>query len=427
MVMIQMTGRKLLAHIIALIMLSVFFSGCGAPSRITPGEPPQVGRPTVRVLLPFAETHYTIACDGRYIVEGRTSDGGDVTYYCSRPVQIRLLNCLWELSEKEKTVLETQLAHVTFRSRDPDDLLSLDGKPYPGVLVCYLPEHESGPPQIINRVHVEDYLLGVLPPELGERTADEFEAVKAQAVAARTYALSHLGQYPGREYDLRADHFDQIYVGLQTPRSWVKKAVEQTAGEVLRHDGDLIQAYYHSTCGGSTDDIAAVWGKDPRPYLVMADDDTFCAWSKYSAWTETWDAATLHKNLQAYLQTLPDAPFPSFSRVLSMQTAGRTPGGRVQELIILTDQGSWTVRSDKIRWALGRPSTNGPILESARFSLFPEDDESGTLARLTAVGSGYGHGVGMCQCGTIGRARAGQDYREILTHYYSGAEIKKTY
>lgn len=423
----QMTGRKLLAHLIALAALAVFFGGCGAPSRVTPGEPAKVGRPTVRVLLPFTETNYTIDCDGRFTVEGKTADGGEVTYYCSRPVHIRLANCLWELAEKKQTVLEAGLVQLTFRSRDPDDHLLIDGKPYPGSLVCYLPEREGEPPQIINRAHVDDYLLGVLPPELGQRTPDEFEAVKAQAVAARTYALSHLGQYPGKEYDLRADHLDQIYVGLQTPRSWVKNAVEQTAGEVLRYDGDLIQAYYHSTCGGHTDDIAAVWDKDAQSYLVMTEDDTFCNWSKYSDWTETWDAATLKKNLQAYLRTLPDAPFETFSHVLSIRTEGRTPGGRIQHLVIVTDQGSWTIYSDKIRWALGRPSTDGPILESARFSLYPEYDESGALARLTAVGSGYGHGVGMCQCGMIGRARAGQDYREILTHYYSGVEIKKTY
>lgn len=409
------------------MQIALFLAGCGAPTKLARPEKAEIARPMVRVLLPVTDQEYTVDGTGRFITQGTTADGAEVTYYCSRPVRMAVVGSAWELSEAGKTVLETDLVQISVRSRDPDDHLSIDGQPYCGSLVFYLAKSEGDPPLVINHVHVDDYLLGVLPPELGQRTPQEFEAVKAQAVAARTYALSHLGQYEGKEYDLRADHHDQIYVGLQSPHRWVKDAVDQTAGEVLRYGGDLIEAYYHSTCGGHTDDITSVWGKNPQPYLVMTEDDTFCNWSKYSDWTETWDAATLSKNLTAYLETAPDAPFDSFNRILAIRTEGRTPGGRVRRLVILTDRGSWYIPTDEIRWALARPSIEGPILESARFTLYPEYAESGDLARLTAVGGGYGHGVGMCQCGMIGRARAGQDYREILTHYYSGVQIKKTY
>jgi stage II sporulation protein D len=410
---------------VALIVL--LQGGCGAPTKLTLPERIEVGHPLVRVLLPFTDSEFITDGTGRFIAQGTTAEGGEVTYYCSRTMRVTFTGRGWELSEDGKTVLETNLARVSIWSKDPSDHLLINGKQYPGSLVFYPPKTDGAPPLVVNRVHVDDYLLGVLPPELGRRTPQEFEAIKAQAVASRTYALAHLGQYKGQEYDLRADHHDQIYVGLQTPRQLVKDAVDQTAGEVLRYRGDLIEAYYHSTCGGRTDDITSVWGKHPRPYLVMTEDDTFCNWSKYSEWTETWNADTLKKNLMSYLKTAPEAPFDSFERIFSIRTEGRTPGGRVLRLVILTDRGSWSLPTDKTRWALGRPSTNGPILESANFTLYPEYAEDGALVRLTAVGSGYGHGVGMCQCGMIGRARAGQDYREILTHYYSGVQIKKTY
>ena len=117
----------------------------------------------------------------------------------------------------------------------------------------------------------------------------------------------------------------------------------------------------------------------------------------------------------------------SFNHILSIRTDGRTPGDRVRRLVIITDNGMWTIGTDQMRWALRRPSTNGPILQSSRFSLYPEYDENGHLSRLAAKGAGYGHGVGMCQCGMIGRARSGQTYAEILSHYYRGAEVKKSY
>jgi len=411
---------------IGIVLLYFLLSGCGGPTRVQRLESPKIGYPTVRVLLPFADTQYAIKGTGRYITRGITSTGGEVTYYCSRPVRLEAHHGRWTLSERKKTVLETDLVKVTMYAKDPDDHLTINGKPYPGSLIFHISQ-DNGEPLVVNHANLDEYLVGVLPPELGKRTADEFEAVKAQAVAARTYALSHLGQYKRAEYDLRADHHDQVYIGLQHPYDWVKKAVNETIGEVLRFNGNLIEAYYHSTCGGRTDDIASVWGKDPVPYLVSADDDTFCRWSRYANWSEEWDSALLKRNLRTYLETVDIAPFREFKDILTIRTEGRTKGGRIVEMLITTDRGDWRIPTDQIRWALGRPSTDGPILESANCELLPKYSTDGTLVHLTAVGTGYGHGVGMCQCGMIGRARAGQTYRQILTHYYSGATIEKIY
>ncbi len=422
-----MKSRNALSGVVVCCSLAITIVGCGSASRLQQRQTAPPVPPTVRVLLKSDADRFVVKGSGRYLVQGTIPDGGVVTYYCKRPVTLTYLNRGWELTEKAGTVLETELIQPSVYSVNDDHHLSINGSPYPGTLVFLPPRGTTENPRIINQVHIDDYLLGVLPPELGQRSADEFEAIKAQAVAARTYALSRLGQYEGKEYDLYADHHDQIYVGLQSTTKLIRRAVKETIGEVLRYDGNLIEAYYHSTCGGFTDDITAVWGKDYVPYLHPASDDTFCRWSKYSVWTEIWDNKTLYTNLQRYLQSRGTAPFKTFTAIRGIRTDGTTPGGRVGKLIIETDRGVIILPSDESRWALGRPSTDGPILQSARFTLYPEYDDYGELMRLTATGNGYGHGIGMCQCGMIGRARAGHDYRHILEHYYTGAIIEKTY
>jgi stage II sporulation protein D len=246
-------------------------------------------------------------------------------------------------------------------------------------------------------------------------------------VASRTYAIAHLGQYPNASYDLRADVADQLYVGAKRQRDWVDQAVDETAGEVLLYHHGLIEAYYHSTCGGQTEAIEDVWGKPPRAYLVAVEDDTMCSWSKYSEWTETFDQKTLVENLRAYRKQVDYPPVPDFKRVLDIRLEGETPGRRFRRMVVVTPDGVWPIAADQIRWALGRPSRPGTILPSSRFTLELTRGPDGSITKAVAKGTGYGHGVGMCQCGMIGRARAGEEYRSILRHYYSGVRIDQVY
>lgn len=285
----------------------------------------------------------------------------------------------------------------------------------------------DGKPLVTNRLNLDAYLNGVLAPEMGERSLDEIEAVKAQAVAARTYALAHLGQYEAAPYDLKADVSDQVYAGASQLRPWVAQAVSATVGEVITYNRHLIDAYYHSTCGGRTENIEDVWPKSPRPFLVTADDDTFCRWSKYSNWTETFDKKALLRNLREYRRQLDQPLIKDFKTVKDIRLEGETPGGRVKAMIVVTPEGEWTIGADQVRWALGRPSRPGSILPSDRFRLELKRDRHKNVIGAIAAGIGYGHGVGMCQCGMIGRARAGQLYRDILTHYYTGVQIVRVY
>lgn len=123
---------------------------------------------------------------------------------------------------------------------------------------------------VINRVGLEDYLKGVVPAELGPRVYDEVEALKAQAIAARSYALRHRGEYASEGYDLCATPRCQVYGGIGVEHPLSSRAVEETAGEVLEFGGEIADTLFTSTCGGRTEDAANVFltYATPVPYLV---------------------------------------------------------------------------------------------------------------------------------------------------------------
>lgn len=366
----------------------------------------------------------TVRGDGRYIINARTPGQSNlVTFSTDDRIVVRNTASGIEVRGAGDITLLTGATGVAMHTEDPTHRLFIGKIPYHGGLIF---GRFASKPIVVNRLNLDEYLKGVLTPELGERTDDEYEAVKAQAVAARTYALRHLGQYQFAPYDLKADVSDQVYVGASQQRDWVDHAVTETAGEVLTYEGDLIESYYHSTCGGRTDAIEDIWQKPARPYLISVDDDEYCSWSKYWEWTEEFTGKTLLANLRAYRKQV-NAPLADFNHVKNIEVIRGTPGNRALAMTVTTTTGLWTILSDQTRWALGRPSRPGTILPSANFDITLKRNESGNVIAAVAKGRGYGHGVGLCQCGMIGRARVGQQYRDILTHYYTGTLVERVY
>lgn len=391
----------------------------GALFGVDPVEPP-----VVRVRLPHEEPTLTVRGDGRYLVNAfKAGHHAPETFSTDERVVIKHTSHGIEVHGSGNVTLTKGATGVTLFSVESGDRLLIGKIPYHGALIF---GEFNGKPIVVNRLNLDQYLKGVLTPELGERTDDEYEAVKAQAVAARTYALRHFGQYSLAPYDLKADVSDQVYVGASQQRDWVDHAVAETEGEVLTYSGDLIESYYHSTCGGKTDAIEDIWPKPAKPYLVSVEDDEYCSWSKYWTWTEEFTARALLANLKVYRKQV-GAPIGDFSFLKDIELVRGTPGGRVLTMTVTTSSGLWTILSDQVRWALGRPSRPGSILPSSNFEITFKRDKSGHVASATATGRGYGHGVGLCQCGMIGRARAGQQYRDILPHYYTGTVIQRVY
>jgi len=297
-----------------------------------------------------------------------------------------------------------------------------NGKRYRGELL--ITPTDSGI-LVVNRVTMDDYLRGVVPLEIGNRTSAEMAAVQAQAVAARTYAYKHLNDV--RSFDMYATVQDQVYGGVDAEKPLSDTAIIATADVVVLYNGLPITTPYHSTCGGSTAGVSEVWYDQPdQPYLrpvsdrIPGSDNYYCDASPRFSWTQNYDAAGLRAVMEKYLANYTNAPKANLGRIIGVREQGRTPSGRVAALTVQTDSGSYTLRGNDIRFVLR--DSKGAILNSTLFSLSTAST-GGEVSGLTLNGRGYGHGIGMCQWGAIGRARAGQNYRTILETYYPGTTI----
>ena len=307
-----------------------------------------------------------------------------------------------------------------------------------------VPDH-SGGLTLINLLPLETYIEGVLPAEVP--TSFHPQALKAQAIIARTYALFTLGKHSDQGFDLCDQMHCQQYRGaVDIPK--VRAAVAATAGQVLAYRGCLVETVYHTVCGGFVDDPYRVWKWYLVPYLRAAADRPpgdgaaptadateeavalmlahgsadYCARSSLHRWKRSYSIAEAQHLLDVNLGRLLDFE-GSPGRLVDMKTAGRSPGGRAQALIITTDCGEYEIKRDKMRWVLGdgKPGPNG--LPSTLFRLTVQRDPAGNIAKLIFDGAGWGHGLGLCQYGADGRARAGATAAEILQAYYPGSEV----
>lgn len=308
-------------------------------------------------------------------------------------------------------------------ARPDGGTVRVDGTGYRGAVLVQPAENGV---TAVNLVELERYLLGVVPLEIGAgRPADELEAVKAQAIAARTYAIRHMGRREAHGFDLYGTVQDQVYGGADAEDETTSRAVRETRGEILVHDGEPIEAYYHSTCGGRTAALEEVWNGPPRPYLESVSDRRrgggwYCETSNRFRWTEQWDAEALRGTLtRAYRARGVDG---TVTDVDGLEVTGRTRSGRAEAVRVRTNLGEMVVAGDSIRWLL-RPSPDR-ILNSAAIELDTHGDDG---RALVVEGAGWGHGIGMCQIGALGRARDGHSYREILGTYYPGSRIARLY
>ena len=303
-------------------------------------------------------------------------------------------------------------------------LLKWNGKRYRGELV--FTRGDSGV-MAINVVPMDSYLRGVVPLEIGTRTAAEFAAVQVQAIAARTYSYTRLTNT--RAFDMYATVQDQVYGGVDAEKAQTDSAIRTTRDLVIAYAGKPINAYYSSTCGGSTAGATEVWNDRPdEPYLrpvsdrIPGTDRFYCDPSPRFSWTQTWDKPALRAVMDKYLSTYTPAPKSGVGRITSITEQGRTASDRVRALRIETETGTYTLRGNDNRFVLRNPQ--GAILNSTYFRHVTTVD-GGEVSSLTVTGRGYGHGIGMCQWGAIGRARAGQDFRTILETYYQGARVAR--
>ena len=255
----------------------------------------------------------------------------------------------------------------------------------------------------VETINLEDYLIGVVPSE--SPLSFEDEALKAQAVAARTYALKQMQNNSDNYYDVTDDTYSQVYSDIDTLRyRWgdyfdenyarVKNIVDSTKGQYVSYDGDVIYAFFFSTSNGYTEDNRDVFGAD-LPYLRVV-DSSFDAEE-----TNNFSVTTIFTKEEFYNDL--DIPY---SDELVISDVVRTSSNRVASLYI----NGYYFNGISLQYKLGLRSNDYEIIDNGNIEITTK---------------GFGHGVGLSQYGANALAKRNKNYEEILKYYYQGTELKK--
>ena len=282
--------------------------------------------------------------------------------------------------------------------------LGLDGRRYRGALEL---RHKGGGLTAVNIVPVDDYLLSVVPEEMPVDWPAE--AIKAQSVAARSFALASRGRHASEGYDLCTTTHCQLYTGTAAEKSASNAAIKATRGEVLTYGGKPIEALFHTDSGGMTENSEDVWGSHV-PYLRAAKDTP----TKTMPWTKTISRADLERKLAAKGHDIGKVRSLALSPLAIGRAAkDRTASGRVKTMTVKGTKGTVTLSGTTWRSLLGLKST-----------LF---DAKLAKDMVTFTGYGSGHGLGISQWGAERMAAKGKSYADILHHYYTGTKLQQLY
>ena len=290
--------------------------------------------------------------------------------------------------------LRTDLIEVRGRNGE----VILNGVTLPGRLII---KRENDRLLVINELDLEEYVKGVVPAEMNPGWHPE--ALKVQAIAARTYALYQIRLGTSKEFDVLSSTKDQVYRGRNGITSAVIRAVDQTRHQIMTFGDNPIFAAYHSTAAGPTEDASYVWAMD-FPYLKGV-ECPFDMESPHYQWRT--DVALPHLE-----RRLREEGFP-IGVIASIDPASYSKSGRVAQIRILHSDGELYLRGEDLRRVIGYTT-----LASTQFDL-----EMIGL-RIQFTGRGAGHGVGLCQWGAKVLAERGYGAETILRYYYPGTEIR---
>ena len=341
---------------------------------------------TVRIDMGALEGAAVVS--GRGLSLGPDVDEGDFSPWLGESVEVALApGGVWVKGEEGP-----RAEAVRVRAAGGEGL-SAGGRTVRGEVVV---RAHKGRLQLVNVVTLEQYLAAVLGSEMPVNFPDE--ALKAQAVAARTYALQKKLEALGQPFHLGSSVLHQVYGGLAREEARTRAAVEATRGEVLTQDLAPIEAYFHASCGGRTESGQSALGR-PLAYLVSV--PCTCARTPQARWELALEPQEL--------KTLFGA------EVRKLEVEGRTATGRVQGL----RAGGRRLDAVSFRQRLGYTRVKSLWFEVVQ--------PKGRGQPVVLKGHGYGHGAGLCQVGARTHAEDGWDYRRILGHYYPGAELQRLY
>lgn len=275
---------------------------------------------------------------------------------------------------------------------------TLKDLPYKGELEI-IPELKTGKFVFVNKVPMEDYLMGVVPAEMP--SSWHLEALKSQAVAARTYAVDSILAAPHSTYHVESTTQSQVYGGIKRETVRANQAVRETKGEILLYKDKPARTFYHSNSGGKTESPEHVWGYTGLLYLPVI-ESPHCK----DATNFEWKITLSRTEIQEKLKSL------EVEEIKNIKVLETTASGRAKILEIEGKDKTVTMNAVDFRRAIGQM-----VMRSLLFEIEVQDE----IFKIT--GRGFGHGVGMSQWGSKGMAEKNYDYKEILAHYYRGTEL----
>jgi stage II sporulation protein D len=371
-------------------LLSIFFITFLSAAQITAADNPD--NPTIRVSIADNKDFIPISLKGRYKIY---APGSDKVISEGPFLNIRVYPIQGGLRLGEKAVAASEVKIKVAR----DANIYVDSRAFRGEIGIV--RKASGKLMAINYTGLEEYLYGVLYHEISHRWP--MDAIKVQAVAARTFALNQMKQNKLQPYDVTCDIYSQVYGGRQSEKWSTNRAVNITRRQVLTYKGEIFPAYYHAACAGHTEDASNLWKIDIEPLKGVQCD--FCRASPHYRWTKTIPLATLEARLK-------ETGYKT-DGVISVSVLGKNASGRADKVEIKGGEGVSVVLTGKdFRQVVGPNS-----LRSTKFDVYIKGNN------LVFEGYGWGHGVGMCQWGALGMAKKGKKYDEILKYYYPGSEI----
>ncbi|MBP5427363.1 MAG: SpoIID/LytB domain-containing protein [Clostridiales bacterium] len=252
---------------------------------------------------------------------------------------------------------------------------------------------------LINKLFMEEYLYGVVVKEIGFRAP--IEAIKAQAIAARTYTLTNMGMFSTYGFDLTDSKYQQVYGGYTSEKEEVNSAVDETKNLTMFYDDKPIKAFYFASSGGRTENCENVW-VNKIPYLVSVPDEY-----ERNRGPRNWSVYLTCDQISSRMKNRG----VELGEILDVVVTKRVASGRVLELKIIGSKGTYTLNKNEVR-----------VPFNLRSQLFWIQKEGNTFH---FYGKGFGHGVGLSQIGAMAMADAGFNYEGILKHYFTGIEIKE--
>lgn len=300
-----------------------------------------------------------------------------------------------------------------FKLRSPiGNPIKINDRYYLGDLVFHAIKNNKL--NIVNHLELETYMLGVLQGE----TFDEFnlEAIKAQVVASRTYALSEIQENKDDKWHLKSTTKSQVFLGISALKDKLKSAVLETRGMVMMDREKIFRAYFSSSCGGATTDLTSLpWEKDVAS-VMQGRECEYC--KKVKPTNFYWEAKFLKSQIVSAMNANGNKEIKDIKNISDFVISKSDNFGRALELLISDGEKKYLVNALRFRVEILKETAK---LRSCMFQVVIEDKN------VVFKGAGWGHGVGMCQFGGHGMAKEGRSYSDILRFYYSGVQFYKLY